>query len=686
MFSIKKLKDIFFSMLTTVILLVLFGAAIGYATFAESSHGTPYAKEIVYGALWFELLLSLLIINMIGSIFRYNLINRKKWSVLLFHLAFICILIGSAVTRYFGSEGTMHLRQGETSNEISSDKTAVKIVAEYNGLKTEKATKVAFSATGSNVFSETLSVGGKTVTVENEMFVPNAEETIVADGQGEPAVSIFLMSGADQSSNITLFGDEKSVVGATSFAFVGNKDTADILFSVNKDNLYFKSTQPISKTGMVASGMIDRKNAISITLGDLCLAEQNIVYRVDKMVFMIQGFIPKAKKALTPVNMEGEKGGMAQNGSDALVFKISNGDGAKKINVMSSESQNGIPVTCELNGVKVSVSYGTYNQKLPFSISLRKFELERYTGSMSPSSYASEITVTDTEMKSERPFRIYMNNILNYRGYRFFQSSYDQDEMGTILSVNHDYWGTLITYIGYLLMLIGMTFTLFSKNSRFSALLKLTTQIQQKRKAGITGLLAALLFISGSMSAAVGMVSKEQHLNELNSLLIQDAAQGRIEPFCTFASDVLRKIYKHNSYKGLPAAEVIVSMLVNPPEWKNEPMIKVNNPQLELKLGAVNGYVSYNMLFDVKKSGEYKLQSVVEATYQKEESARNKYEKEVLNVDERINICTELYLHTMLALFPTAGVENGKWKAAEMSSTSMGASEHSKTCPYNGKE
>ena len=71
---------------------------------------------------------------------------------------------------------------------------------------------------------------------------------------------------------------------------------------------------------------------------------------------------------------------------------------------------------------------------------------------------------------------------------------------------------------------------------------------------------------------------------------------------------------------------------------------------------------------------------------QKEESTRNKYEKEVLNVDERINICTQLYLHSMLALFPTAGVENGKWKSADMSSMTMGAAtEHSKTCPYNGK-
>ena len=35
-----------------------------------------------------------------------------------------------------------------------------------------------------------------------------------------------------------------------------------------------------------------------------------------------------------------------------------------------------------------------------------------------------------------------MNNVLDYQGYRF-QSSYDQDELGTVLSVNHDFWGYL---------------------------------------------------------------------------------------------------------------------------------------------------------------------------------------------------------------------------------------------------
>ncbi len=75
---------------------------------------------------------------------------------------------------------------------------------------------------------------------------------------------------------------------------------------------------------------------------------------------------------------------------------------------------------------------------------------------MSPSSFASEVTVLDPSKNMEKPYRIFMNNILNYGGFRFFQSSYDKDEKGTILSVNHDKWGTIVTYIGYIFLAAGL--------------------------------------------------------------------------------------------------------------------------------------------------------------------------------------------------------------------------------------
>ncbi|CCF80328.1 Putative cytochrome C-type biogenesis protein [Helicobacter bizzozeronii CCUG 35545] len=95
--------------------------------------------------------------------------------------------------------------------------------------------------------------------------------------------------------------------------------------------------------------------------------------------------------------------------------------------------------------------------------------MERYPGSMSPSSYASEIEVLDSKDQLIMPYRIFMNHVLDYGGYRFFQSSYDRDEKGTILSVNRDP-GKNLTYLGYAVLILGALLMLFSHSGRFQRL------------------------------------------------------------------------------------------------------------------------------------------------------------------------------------------------------------------------
>jgi len=655
----KKFFDVYFSMLTSVVLLVIFGGSIAYATFAESSTGTEYARDIVYNAKWFEVLMVLLIINLVGNVFRYRIVNRRKFSILLFHLAFILILIGAGVTRYFGSEGIMHIRQGETSNEISSDKSSVGIVAEYKGDRVEKTTEATFSENGSNNFSETLTIAGKTITVENELFVPNSIEAIVPDEQGEPALSLFVMNSQNRGQDFILLNGETNEFEDVSFAFGDSTKQANITFTLLNNELYFKTTMPVSTMSMMG------KSENMLMPGMAYLAEQKTIYKTENVIFVLKTYMAKAKKNLTQLTPDMNKAGIIKEGKDAIIFKISDGNLTKRVNVLSGDNEISQPATCQLNDVKVSVSYGMLKHKLPFSITLREFQLERYAGSNSPSSYASEITVTDTELKTERPFRIYMNNILNYRGYRFFQSSYDQDEKGTVLSVNHDYWGTLITYAGYFLMMLGMILTMFNKNSRFRTLLKLSNELQLKRKAGKTLLLAGLLLASGSMFASGAEITKKAHLKALSSLLIQDEAQGRIEPFNTFASDILRKIAKKSSYNEMSAVEVMLGMSSNPAGWQNEPIIKVANDQLAKELGAVDKYVSFNQLFDYDNGGAYRLTEQIDITYKKEQSTLSKYEKELVNVDERVNICYLIFTNNILALFPVPGHETGKWSTAK---------------------
>lgn len=94
---------------------------------------------------------------------------------------------------------------------------------------------------------------------------------------------------------------------------------------------------------------------------------------------------------------------------------------------------------------------GSYAQ-LPFSLNLTDFRVEYYPESDTPMDYVSTVTV----LPSGEERTISMNHILRFKGYRFFQTDYDQDLQGSILTVNHDPWGTGIVYTGYLLALLAM--------------------------------------------------------------------------------------------------------------------------------------------------------------------------------------------------------------------------------------
>ena len=118
--------------------------------------------------------------------------------------------------------------------------------------------------------------------------------------------------------------------------------------------------------------------------------------------------------------------------------------------------------------IVVQTNHGRSDFTLPFQVELVKFTLTRYPGSMSPSSYESELLVhVDGTIRREL---VYMNNVLDLKGYRFFQASYDADEEGTVLSVSKDVAGRSVTYTGYFLLLIGCIGCFTGKNSRIRTL------------------------------------------------------------------------------------------------------------------------------------------------------------------------------------------------------------------------
>ncbi len=631
-------------MLFTVILLMLFAISIAYATFIENSYGTDTAQALIYQAWWFELLLFTGVVNLAGSVFKYNLVNQKKWAILLFHLAFILIIIGAGVTRYFGFEGSMHIREGESANQVISESTYISVNAIANGKEIKESTKVKFTPNTTNRYKKTIEIDGKSLTVENEMFVPNASENIKADPNGLPVISLIYSDQSNQITEFCLAEKEKHAIGSDSFGFGTGDGSAAIVFTIAENKLKMISMDTI--TASLVRGKAGEK-LLPLTLIEV---SKQTFYSTGKSGFVLKEYLPKALSELVQTE--------DQNLPDAFTAKISSGNETKRVNVFG---RTGIPSTCSINGIDVRLTYGSVVRDLPCSIYLVDFQLERYPGSNSPSSYASEIKLKDATASVERPFRIFMNNILKYNGYRFFQSSFDKDEKGTILSVNHDYWGTFISYLGYLLMALGMVFTIFSPRSRFQTLILLSSKLQKMRKSGKTILL--LLFfstITWTMNSASGAIipTKEQHINSFGRLLVQDH-EGRIEPVNTLASDLLRKISKKGSWDGLSPVEFFIDMSANMDKWKNIPFIKIGNSELQKTLGISDDYSSYLNLFD--KAGNYRLNNLVQASYNKKQTLRNKFDKEIINVDERVNICYQIFNGEFLKIFPVPKDPNKTW-------------------------
>lgn len=644
----KSFFTSFFSMLTSVLLVVVLGVSIAYATFIENDYGTMTARILVYDAWWFELLLVLLCVNMVGSAFQYKLIHRKKWVVLLFHLAFIVMIAGAGITRYFSFEGSMHIREGSSSNKIITDGMFVTVSAQLGDEQQFIQKKVMFSPYTSNRFNESIEIGGKKLEIHNAGFVPQATETMVADELGKPTVSLMMIGADFARQDFILSEGQQKMAGSTLVSFNNETDLPGLRLMQTNEGVAFEAQDTVWVVNMMGGAQE------VLAPNESHQFNEKTVYRTENIRFVLKAYYPKAKSQLIYVPQH-------QNSQlpDAFTAQVSVGNEIKTMHVFGQKGEIGSFAECEIEGITVRVSYGSVEHELPFAIHLDDFQLERYPGSHSPSSFASEVQILESGSEPGVPFRIFMNNILNYRGYRFFQSSYDEDEKGTILSVSYDWWGTAVSYLGYFLLTLGMILTLFSRNSRFMFLVRASSKLKQMRmKAGV--LLVGLILLSGNILANENYQIDKKQVFSFGEFLVQDK-QGRIEPVSTLASEVLRKLSKRNSYQGMSATQVFLLMNVYPEHWKNQPVIKISNDELKKILGITADVASFNDLIGQDGERARILNEMVDDAYKKKPTERNKLDKEVINVDERVNICFQVFEGDFLKSYPVPNDKTNTW-------------------------
>ncbi len=643
----------------TGILLILFTVSIGVATFIENDFGTLAAKAKVYNARWFELVYLLLAVNLTGSIFKHKMYSKKKLTILLFHISFLIILLGSAVTRYMGYEGAMNIREGSSSNEFQSNETYISIWAEDDNMKVFTEQEVIPIPGKVSGFTTDLTLGSHNINFNIIDYFTNAIEIYVEEEGGEEIVNIVVSDNKSNGKSYYINRGQLIQFGDYTFAFETDFEGEGINILKKEGQLFLIASDSIEHTDMKS----EQKTTLIPDSSHLLIPMD--IYKSGNYSFGLKQYYESAVKKLTSSDQKNNTSHL-----DAFLAKISVDDQSKDIYVYGGKGYVTRNTEVELNGVKVEINFGSKLIKLPFSLKLDDFMLERYPGSNSPASYASNITLIDEANELVMPYRIYMNNVLNYRGYRFFQSSYDQDEMGTVLSVSHDSPGTIITYIGYLMMTIGMILSIFIKNSRFSTLMKLSSRLRQSRKQLITALLISVVATTLSFNAnaqndqdsEIPVIDKE-HAEAFGKLLVQDK-EGRIKPLNTVASEVLRKIYRKNTYYDMSPEQVFLGIMSFPEIWEKAPIIKLTHPQLKDFLSIEGKYAAFCQIIDLK-SGTYKIIDFVERAYAKKPAQRNKFDKDIMQVDERANIFYMVFFRSILRVFPIPNDANNTWVSSD---------------------
>ncbi len=296
---------------------------------------------------------------------------------------------------------------------------------------------------------------------------------------------------------------------------------------------------------------------------------------------------------------------------------------------------------------------------LPFALELKDFVLTRYPGSSSPSSYESFLILHEGEQK--RDIHIYMNHTLDVKGYRVFQLSYDPDERGSVLLINEDWMGRYISYTGYILLSVAFLLCFWSKKGRVRQLLTRLARSSNMLLAALAMLCLAPVARAADYSDVADSIVPVEEAQRFADLPMQDG-HGRIVPVETYASQILRKLHGDDKINSWNAEQFLLSFWLRPDEWARIPFIASLNPDISERYGLSKDYIAFVEVFT--PAGDYLFQEELEAIYQKKANERSRYDKDLLKLDEKLNLYHQLMEYQLIKLFPKLGDEQQRWFAA----------------------
>jgi cytochrome c-type biogenesis protein CcsB len=664
----KKLASILFSTRLTAFLFIAFAFAMAVGTFMDQGYErppSPYARELIFNAWWFEAIMVFFVINFVGNIFRFRLLRKEKWATLLLHISFILIIIGAFVTRYIGFEGVMHIREGATENVFLSDDTYLTTFIDGNyivdGVQMRRylpPEKIRLSERLDNDFRLITDYNQQPVSIEIRGFIGNAKEDLIPSDDGEAYFKVVEAGDGNRHEHWLKVGE---VANIHNILFAVNKDTSGAInITIGEDGSY-SIESPFQGSFMRMADQFQGE-VVSDSVQPLQLRS---LYQLAGTAFVFPEPLTKGSYGVVKAKAP------EKTGTDAVMIAVSSNNEIKEITLLGGKGLSPEPKVVEVGGLKVSLAYGSKTYEVPFSITLNDFIADKYPGTEKAySSFKSKVTVNESETEFF-DYEIFMNHVLDHQGYRFFQASFDPDEKGTVLSVNHDWWGTWITYIGYFLLYIGLMAILFDRNTRFADLKRMLDKVKLS-KSQITSLFLLLFAMTGFSQEVSHLSQKQQadsiihanvvseaHAEEFGRLVIQD--NGRMKPLNTFASELLRKVSGKDQFEQMNADQVFLSMTEFPTYWYGIPLIKLDwrNDSIKKILGVTNDTRSISLIDLFDERGNNKIDPYIQEASSK--TNPNQFQKDFIKLYEKSYLLNEALGGGILKIFPIPGDPNNKW-------------------------
>lgn len=291
--------------------------------------------------------------------------------------------------------------------------------------------------------------------------------------------------------------------------------------------------------------------------------------------------------------------GVDGGGSDAPAAYLTLHSGGKALGTWLVSTRLIEPQRVETGGAPVWIALRYRRTDLPYTLHLRDFRHDMFTGTTIPKNFSSDIRLVDPQRGVDREVRIWMNNPLRYAGRTFYQASYKPDGSGTVLQVVRNP-GWLLPYIscalvaGGMMLHFGMALTGFlRRRATASAAAAAGAAGPMRRSAALrsAGWWLPVVFLCGILIAVSGLFrpSPADDLDLRAFGQIPVSAGGRLKPMDTAARSMLMAVGGRQQVVAedgrMPATRYLIDLIARPERIADLPVVRVDHPDVLNLLG-----------------------------------------------------------------------------------------------------